>query len=86
MKFGKSLKLKQEWWALFKANRTNRRAVFLGMPLQAMQHHRHEHHYAHAAHFKMAGFTTTEQQMIATLVVGPDFYVRDVYRRRLYGR
>ncbi len=32
-----SLKLKQGGWALFKANRNVRRAVFLGMLLQAMQ-------------------------------------------------
>ncbi|MEA7604756.1 MFS transporter, partial [Salmonella enterica subsp. enterica serovar Agona] len=34
---GESLKLKQGGWALFKANRNVRRAVFLGMLLQAMQ-------------------------------------------------
>ena len=51
-----SLKLKQGGWALFKINRNVRRAVFLGMLLQAMQQ-----------------FTTTEQQMIATLVVGLTF-------------
>lgn len=32
-----SLKLRQGGWALFKANRNVRRAVFLGMLLQAMQ-------------------------------------------------
>ncbi len=32
-----SLKLKQGGWALFKINRNVRRAVFLGMLLQAMQ-------------------------------------------------
>lgn len=37
MKFGESLKLRQGGWALFKANRNVRRAVFLGMLLQAMQ-------------------------------------------------
>ncbi len=29
--------------------------------------------------FKMAGFTTTEQQMIATLGGGPDLYVCHLY-------
>ena len=32
-----SLKLKQGGWALFKINRNVRRAVFIGMLLQAMQ-------------------------------------------------
>ncbi len=67
-----SLKLKQGGWALFKINRNVRRAVFLGMLLQAMQQFTGMNiimYYAPRI-FKMAGFTTTEQQMIATLVVG----------------
>ncbi|MEC9604356.1 sugar porter family MFS transporter [Escherichia marmotae] len=67
-----SLKLKQGGWALFKINRNVRRAVFLGMLLQAMQQFTGMNiimYYAPRI-FKMAGFTTTEQQMIATLVLG----------------
>lgn len=70
-----SLKLKQGGWALFKVNRNVRRAVFLGMLLQAMQQFTYMNiimYYAPRI-FKMAGFTTTEQQMIATLVVGLTF-------------
>ena len=70
-----SLKLKQGGWALFKINRNVRRAVFLGMLLQAMQQFTGMNiimYYAPRI-FKMAGFTTTEQQMIATLVVGLTF-------------
>ncbi|EPX1993307.1 sugar porter family MFS transporter, partial [Enterobacter hormaechei] len=70
-----SLKLKQGGWSLFKANRNVRRAVFLGMLLQAMQQFTGMNiimYYAPRI-FKMAGFTTTEQQMIATLVVGLTF-------------
>ncbi|HFP3706380.1 TPA: arabinose-proton symporter AraE [Escherichia coli] len=67
-----SLKLKQGGWALFKINRNVRRAVFLGMLLQAMQQFTGMNiimYYAPRI-FKMAGFTTTEQQMIATLKIG----------------
>ena len=70
-----SLKHKQGGWGLFKANRNVRRAVFLGMLLQAMQQFTGMNiimYYAPRI-FKMAGFTTTEQQMIATLVVGLTF-------------
>src|SRR5699024_12526366 len=65
-----SLKLKQGGWALFKINRNVRRAVFLGMLLQAMQQFTGMTiimYYAPRI-VRMAGFTTTEQQMIATLV------------------
>ncbi|VTN11436.1 Arabinose transporter [Raoultella terrigena] len=68
MKFAKSLKLKQGGWALFKINRNVRRAWFLGMLLQAMQQFTGMNiimYYAPRI-FKMAGFTTTEQQMMAT--------------------
>ncbi len=70
-----SLKLKPGGWALFKINRNVRRAVFLGMLLQAMQQFTGMNiimYYAPRI-FKMAGFTTTERQMIATLVVGLTF-------------
>ncbi|MCS5950729.1 sugar porter family MFS transporter [Klebsiella pneumoniae subsp. pneumoniae] len=70
-----SLKLKQGGWALFKVNRNVRRAVVLGMLLQAMQQFTGMNIIVYYAPriFKMAGFTTTEQQMIATLVVGLTF-------------
>ena len=68
-----SLKLKQGGWALFKINRNVRRAVFLGMLLQAMQQFTGMNIIMYYAPRKMAGFTTTEQQMIATLVVGLTF-------------
>ncbi|MDJ3694856.1 sugar porter family MFS transporter [Salmonella enterica] len=57
------------------ASENVRRAVFLGMLLQAMQQFTGMNiimYYAPRI-FKMAGFTTTEQQMIATLVVGLTF-------------
>ncbi len=70
-----SLKLKQGKWHCLATNRNVRRAVFLGMLLQAMQQFTGMNiimYYAPRI-FKMAGFTTTEQQMIATLVVGLTF-------------
>ncbi|MFS2222282.1 sugar porter family MFS transporter [Pantoea sp. B65] len=70
-----SLKVKQGGWALFKVNRNVRRAVFLGMLLQALQQFTGMNiimYYAPQI-FKMAGFTSTEQQMVATIVVGLTF-------------
>jgi len=70
-----SLRIKQGGWRLFLANCNVRRVVFLGMLLQAMQQFTGMNiimYYAPRI-FKMAGFTTTEQQMIATLVVGLTF-------------
>ncbi|MEN3754785.1 sugar porter family MFS transporter [Mangrovibacter yixingensis] len=70
-----SLKVKQGGWALFKSNRNVRRAVFLGMLLQAMQQFTGMNiimYYAPKI-FQMAGFTSTEQQMVATVVVGLTF-------------
>ncbi|PWW08043.1 sugar porter family MFS transporter [Mangrovibacter plantisponsor] len=70
-----SLKVKQGGWALFKSNHNVRRAVFLGMLLQAMQQFTGMNiimYYAPKI-FQMAGFTSTEQQMIATVVVGLTF-------------
>ncbi|MBP2169989.1 SP family arabinose:H+ symporter-like MFS transporter [Erwinia toletana] len=70
-----SLKVKQGGWGLFKVNRNVRRAVFLGMLLQAVQQFTGMNiimYYAPQI-FKMAGFTSTEQQMIATIVVGLTF-------------
>ena len=70
-----SLKIKQGGWALFKCNRNVRRAVFLGMLLQAMQQFTGMNiimYYAPKI-FQMAGFTSTGQQMMATVVVGLTF-------------
>ncbi len=70
-----SLKLKQGGWALFKANRNVRRAVFLGMLLQAMQQFTGMNiimYYAPKI-FEMAGFSSHHEQMIATVVVGLTF-------------
>lgn len=70
-----SLKIKQGGWALFKCNRNVRRAVFLGMLLQAMQQFTGMNiimYYAPKI-FQMAGFTSTGQQMMATVVVGMTF-------------
>lgn len=70
-----SLKLKQGGWALFKSNRNVRRAVFLGMLLQAMQQFTGMNiimYYAPKI-FEMAGFSSTHDQMMATVVVGLTF-------------
>jgi SP family arabinose:H+ symporter-like MFS transporter len=70
-----SLKLKQNGWGLFKTNRNVRRAVFLGMLLQAMQQFTGMNiimYYAPKI-FSLAGFTSTHQQMMATVVVGLTF-------------
>lgn len=67
-----SLKVKQEGWGLFKANKNVRRAVYLGMLLQAMQQFTGMNiilYYAPKI-FSEAGFATTEQQMIATVICG----------------
>ncbi|MEL4014432.1 sugar porter family MFS transporter [Dryocola clanedunensis] len=70
-----SLKVKQGGWALFKNNRNVRRAVFLGMLLQAMQQFTGMNiimYYAPKI-FEMAGFSSTHDQMMATVVVGLTF-------------
>lgn len=70
-----SLKMKQGGFSLFKSNRNVRRAVFLGMLLQAMQQFTGMNiimYYAPQI-FKMAGFQSTREQMIATVVVGLTF-------------
>ena len=67
-----SLKVKQEGWGLFKANKNVRRAVYLGMLLQAMQQFTGMNvilYYAPQI-FKHAGFANTEQQMLATVICG----------------
>ena len=67
-----SLKVKQEGWELFKVNKNVRRAVYLGMLLQAMQQFTGMNvilYYAPQI-FKHAGFANTEQQMLATVICG----------------
>ncbi len=67
-----SLRVKQEGWGLFKSNKNVRRAVYLGMLLQAMQQFTGMNvilYYAPQI-FKSAGFANTEQQMIATVICG----------------
>ncbi len=67
-----SLEIKQEGWSLFKENKNVRRAVYLGMLLQAMQQFTGMNvilYYAPQI-FKHAGFASTEQQMIATVICG----------------
>lgn len=67
-----SLQVKQEGWNLFKENKNVRRAVYLGMLLQAMQQFTGMNvilYYAPQI-FKHAGFANTEQQMIATVICG----------------
>lgn len=70
-----SLRMKQGGFALFRSNPNVRRAVFLGMVLQGMQQFTGMNiimYYAPQI-FKMAGFQSTQQQMIATVVVGLTF-------------
>lgn len=70
-----SLSMKQGGFSLFKRNKNVRRAVFLGMLLQGMQQFTGMNiimYYAPQI-FKMAGFASTHQQMIATVVVGLTF-------------
>lgn len=70
-----SLRMKQSGFALFRSNRNVRRVVFLGMLLQCMQQFTGMNiimYYAPQI-FKMAGFQSTQQQMIATVVVGLTF-------------
>lgn len=70
-----SLKEKQEGWTLFKVNRNVRRTVYLGMALQAMQQFTGMNiimYYAPKI-FSLAGFESTQQQMIATIIVGLTF-------------
>lgn len=70
-----SLSMKQGGFTLFRRNKNVRRAVFLGMLLQGMQQFTGMNiimYYAPQI-FKMAGFASTHQQMIATVVVGLTF-------------
>ncbi|MCW1777149.1 sugar porter family MFS transporter [Pantoea ananatis] len=70
-----SLRMKQGGFTLFKSNKNVRRAVFLGMLLQGMQQFTGMNiimYYAPQI-FKMAGFKSTQEQMIATVIVGLTF-------------
>ncbi|MFU9138695.1 sugar porter family MFS transporter [Erwinia tasmaniensis] len=70
-----SLRMKQGGFSLFRQNRNVRRAVFLGMLLQGMQQFTGMNiimYYAPQI-FKMAGFQSTQEQMIATVIVGLTF-------------
>ncbi len=67
-----TLKIKQDGWALFKANKNVRRAVFLGVLLQAMQQFTGFNviMYYSPKILSLAGFSTTEDQMIGTVING----------------
>ncbi|MGX9254983.1 sugar porter family MFS transporter [Pantoea ananatis] len=70
-----SLRMKQGGFTLFKSNKNVRRVVFLGMLLQGMQQFTGMNiimYYAPQI-FKMAGFKSTQEQMIATVIVGLTF-------------
>lgn len=70
-----NLKIKQEGFTLFKINKNVRRAVFLGMLLQFMQQFTGQNiimYYAPTI-FKLAGFESHMQQMIATIIDGMTF-------------
>lgn len=70
-----SLRMKQGGFALFRQNGNVRRAVYLGMLLQGMQQFTGMNiimYYAPQI-FKMAGFQSTQEQMVATIVVGLTF-------------
>lgn len=72
-----SLTVKQEGWALFRENKNVRRAVWLGMLLQAMQQFTGMNiimYYAPKI-FSLAGFSSTTDQMIATVIDGMTFVV-----------
>ncbi len=67
-----ALKEKQAGWALFKANKNVRRAVFLGVMLQAMQQFTGLNiiMYYSPKILSLAGFSSTEDQMIGTVING----------------
>jgi SP family arabinose:H+ symporter-like MFS transporter len=67
-----ALKEKQAGWALFKANKNVRRAVFLGVMLQAMQQFTGLNiiMYYSPKILSLAGFSSTEEQMIGTVING----------------
>lgn len=67
-----TLKVKQAGWALFKSNSNVRRAVFLGVLLQAMQQFTGFNviMYYSPKILSLAGFSSTEDQMIGTVING----------------
>ena len=67
-----NLKVKQSGWALFKANKNVRRVVFLGVLLQFMQQLTGFNiiMYYSPKILSIAGFASTEEQMIGTVVNG----------------
>ena len=67
-----TLKVKQAGWHLFKANKNVRRAVFLGVLLQAMQQFTGFNviMYYSPKILGLAGFSSTEDQMIGTVING----------------
>ena len=67
-----TLKVKQAGWALFKSNPNVRRAVFLGVLLQAMQQFTGFNviMYYSPKILGLAGFSSTEDQMIGTVING----------------
>ncbi len=70
-----SLQVKQSGFALFRANKNFRRSVGLGIVLQFMQQFTGMNilmYYAPKI-FKMAGFTSSMQQMFGTVLVGVAF-------------
>ena len=70
-----TLKIKQAGWSLFKANRNVRRVVFLGILLQAMVQLTGFNiiMYYSPKILSLAGFATTEEQMIGTVINGVVF-------------
>ncbi len=67
--------MKQGGFALFRQNGNVRRAVYLGMLLQGMQQFTGMNiimYYAPQI-FKMASFQSTQEQMVATVVVSLTF-------------
>ncbi len=67
-----TLSVKQAGWSLFKSNKNVRRVVFLGMLLMLMQQFTGINiifYYAPTV-FKLAGFATSTEQMISTVLCG----------------
>lgn len=67
-----TLKVKQAGWQLFKTNKNVRRVVFLGVLLQAMQQFTGFNviMYYSPKILSLAGFSSTEDQMIGTVING----------------
>ena len=70
-----TLKIKQAGWSLFKVNKNVRRVVFLGILLQAMVQLTGFNiiMYYSPKILSLAGFATTEEQMIGTVINGVVF-------------